>query len=110
VSDAVTPGGDLDAAVEAHARRIVTGDPAARVDLAPGAQIEPADLVERLLAGPWRGFERVAHARIGAYHVIKTRYLGRPTLVVQERWVRDPDGGWRIREAELTRVAPDEES
>jgi hypothetical protein len=93
------------AAAEAHARRVVAGDPGARADLVADATLEPAALYERLLDTRFRDFEIVAHARIGAYHVFKTRYLGPTTFVVQERWVQAADGRWRIHEAELTRVA-----
>ncbi len=96
---------DVEAAVETHARRIVAGDAGARADLAPGAAIAPPDLFDQLLGTRFRGFELVAHARIGAYHIYKTKYLGPPTLVVQARWVRDADGRWRLHEAELARVA-----
>ena len=96
---------DLEASVEAHARRVVAGDRTALTDLVASAGIEPPDLFERLLAGGFRGFELVAHARIGAYHLVKTCYAGPTTLVVQERWVRGADGRWRVHEAELTRVA-----
>ena len=96
---------DLEATVEAHARRVVAGDRSALTDLVPGAGIEPPDLFDRLLGGGLRGFELVAHARIGAHHLVKTRYAGPSTLVVQERWVRGADGRWRVHEAELTRVA-----
>jgi hypothetical protein len=92
------------AAAEAHASRVLAGDAAARADLMPDAPVEPGDLYDRLLAGPFRGFELVAHARIGAYHIFKTRYIGPTTVVVQERWVRGPDGAWRIHEAELARA------
>jgi hypothetical protein len=98
------------AAAEAHAARVVARDAAARTALVPDATVEPADLYERLLAGPFRGFELVAHARIGAYHIFKTRYVGPTTLVVQERWVRGHDGAWRIHEAELARLTTDDEA
>ena len=68
----------------------------------------PPDLVDRLLDGAFRGFELVAHARIGAHHIFKTKYLGRPTLVVQTRWVPTGPEVWRIVEVELARVADDE--
>jgi hypothetical protein len=97
------------AAAEAHAARIVAGDAGARTALVPDAPVEPGDLYERLLAGSFRRFELVAHARIGAYHIFKTRYVGPITLVVQERWVRGDDGAWRIHEAELARVATEDE-
>jgi hypothetical protein len=100
---------DLDAAVDAHARRLVAGDAAARDDLAPDAPIEPADLLDRLLGARLHGFHRVAHARIGAYHVVKVRYVGAPSLVVQACWARDVEGRWRVREVELTRVAVEDE-
>jgi hypothetical protein len=97
------------AAAEAHAARVVAGDAAARAALVPDAPIEPGDLYDRLLGGAFRGFELVAHARIGAYHIFKTRYVGPTTLVVQERWVRGDDGTWRIHEAELARVATEDD-
>jgi hypothetical protein len=93
------------AAAEAHAARVVAGDVAARTVLVPEAPVEPGDLYDRLLAGPFRRFELVAHARIGAHHIFKTRYVGPTTLVVQERWVQGADGTWRIHETELARVA-----
>jgi hypothetical protein len=97
------------AAAEAHASRVVARDVTARAALAPAAPIEPGNLYDRLLAGPFRRFELVAHARIGAHHIFKTRYVGPTTLVVQERWVRGDDGAWRIHEAELARVATEDE-
>lgn len=96
---------ELEGAVEAHARRVVAGAAGVLADLAPGAAIDPPDLFERLRAARPHGFELVAHARIGAQHIVKTKYLGPRTLVVQERWVRDADGRWRVHEAELARVA-----
>ena len=99
----------LDAAVRAHARHVVAGDIGARADLAPGAEIEPGDLFERLLSGEFSRFELVAHARIGAHHILKTKYVGSTTVVVQTRWVQDPDGCWRIHEAELGRIAVGED-
>jgi hypothetical protein len=101
---------DVEAAVEAHACRVLARDPAARADLDGGAEVEPADLFERLLEGGFRRFELVAHARIGAHHVFKTKYVGPTTMVVQARWVRDPEGRWRIHEAELARVAAGEDA
>jgi hypothetical protein len=96
---------ELEEAIEAHAHRVVAGDANPRADLAPSANIEPPDLFERLLTGGFRDFDLVAHARIGAYHLVKTRYRGPTTLVVQERWVRGGDGRWRVHEAVLVRVA-----
>lgn len=91
-------------AARAHARRVVGRDLRAREDLAPGAEVTPPDLVEWLLAHPFEGFELVAHARIGAHHVFKTKFVGSTTLVVQARWAASPGGPWRIREAEVARV------
>jgi hypothetical protein len=101
---------EVEAAVTAHAQRILARDPAARGDLDSAAEVEPADLFDRLLAGEFRRFELVAHARIGAHHVIKTKYVGPTTMVVQARWVQLPEGRWRIHEAELARVAAGEKS
>ncbi len=92
------------AAVDAHAGRVVAGDAGVRADLAPDAILEPVHLYDRLLDARFRGFEVVAHARVGAHHIFKTRYLGPTIFVVQERWVRSVDGQWRIHEAELARV------
>jgi hypothetical protein len=91
-------------AARAHAARIVGRDGRVHEDVAPGAEIVPPDLLESLLAHTFQGFELVAHARIGAHHIFKTRFLGPPTLVVQARWAEDPGGPWRIREAEVARV------
>lgn len=95
------------AAVNAHACRVVAGDAGVRADLAPDAILEPAQLYDRLLDARFRGFEVVAHARVGAYHIFKTKYLGPTIFVVQERWVQGADGRWRIHEAELARVTPE---
>jgi hypothetical protein len=96
--------GGPDRAARAHAARVIARDGKARDDLAPGAQLEPPDLLARLLAGPFSAFELVAHARIGAHHVFKTKLVGPTTVVVQSRWAADADGVWRIREAEVARV------
>jgi hypothetical protein len=91
-------------AARAHAARIVGHDAGAREDLAPGAEITPPDLVTWLVGRGFREFELVAHARIGAHHIFKTKFVGPTTLVVQARWAADDDGRWRIREAEVARV------
>lgn len=101
---------DVEAAVREHARRVTARDPGARQDLAPGAELNPGDLLDRLLQDEFRAFELVAHARIGAHHVFKTRYVGPRTMVVQARWVRSPDGRWQIHEAEVVRVAEGEDA
>jgi hypothetical protein len=87
---------------------MVAGDARAREALDAGAEIVPPDLLDRLLGARFRGFELVAHARIGAHHIFKTKYLGRPTVVVQTRWVPVGPERWRIVEVELARVAEDE--
>jgi hypothetical protein len=96
---------DLEAAVDAHARQVLAGDAAARADLVSDVLVEPSDLYDRLLQGSFRGFEVVGHARLGAYHIFKTKYVGPITLVIQERWVQGGDGVWRVHEVELARVA-----
>ncbi|HEV8309521.1 MAG TPA: hypothetical protein VGW35_17815 [Methylomirabilota bacterium] len=88
-----------------HARRLVSGDPGALDDLDPGARLEPADLFRQLLGEAFHGFDLVAHARIGRHHILKTRYVGHRTVVVQARWAETPEGGWRILAAEQVRVA-----
>jgi hypothetical protein len=90
-------------AARAHAERIVGRDARAHRDLAPGAELAPG-LLEWLLDRPFGGFELVAHARIGAHHVFKTKFVGPTTVVVQARWAADVNGRWRLHEAELTRV------
>jgi hypothetical protein len=87
-----------------HAERVVGRDPRAHEDLASGAEITPADLVEWLLARPFSGFEIVAHARIGSHHIFKTKFIGPTSLVIQARWAADAGGSWRIREAEVART------
>ena len=99
---------DVEAVARAHANRVVAGDPGARADFAPEAEMEPADLLDRLLQGGFRRFELVAHARIGAYHIFKTRYDGPATVVVQARWVERPPGRWQVVEAEVARTAAGE--
>jgi len=91
-------------AARGHAEHVVGRDPRAREDLAPGADVTPPDLVEWLLGHPFKGFELVAHARIGAHHIFKTKFVGPTTLVVQARWAAEAGGRWRIREAEVARV------
>ena len=97
-------GAEPERAARAHAERIVGHDASAREDLAPGAEVAPPDLLEWLVARQFRGFELVAHARIGAHHIFKTKFVGPTTLVVQARWAAEVDGRWRIREAEVARV------
>lgn len=97
---------ELTAQVVDHARRVVTRDVRAREDLAPDAEIEPADLLDRLLLREeFRGFELVAHARIGAHHIFKIKYVGPVSMVIQTRWVQGPAGRWQIHESEIARVA-----
>jgi hypothetical protein len=96
--------GEAERAARAHAERIVGRDARAREDVAPGAEITPPDLVDWLSTREFREFELVAHARIGAHHVFKTKYVGPATVVVQARWVAEADGRWLIREAEVARV------
>jgi hypothetical protein len=99
---------DVEAVVREHSRRVVAGEPQARADLAPGATVIPEELLDQLLAGRFAGFELVAHARIGAHHIFKTRYVGPTTVVVQARWTQAPHGAWQVREAEIVRVEPEE--
>jgi hypothetical protein len=91
-------------AARAHAERIVGRDARVQEDLAPGADVAPPDLLEWLLERQFRGFELVAHARIGAHHIFKTKFIGPTTLVVQARWAAADGGRWCIREAEVARV------
>lgn len=99
---------EVEAAARAHARGVLAGDPGVRADLVPDAEVEPADLFDRLLGGAFRSFELVAHARIGAHHIFKTRYEGATILIVQARWVLSPGGRWQVHEAQLVRVAVEE--
>ena len=91
-------------AARAHAERITGRDRAALADLAPGAEVTPPDLLEWLMGSRFRAAELVAHARIGSHHVLKTKFVGATTVVVQARWVADGAGRWLIREAEVARV------
>lgn len=86
----MTAGGP-EAAARVHAARLVARDAEAQDDFAPGAPVEPPDLLERLLAGPFEAYELVAHARIGAHHIFKTKLIGPTTYVVQARWADDGD-------------------
>jgi hypothetical protein len=97
-------GAGPEGAARGHAERVVGRDRRAHEDLASGAEITPPDLVEWLLSHPFTGFELVAHARIGAHHIFKTKFVGPTTLVVQARWASEAGGSWRIREAEVTRT------
>ena len=97
-------GAEPERAARSHAEHVVGRDPRARADVAQGAELTPPDLVDWLLSHPFRGYELVAHARIGAHHVFKTKFVGPTTLVVQARWVAEGSGPWRIREAEVSRV------
>jgi hypothetical protein len=91
-------------AARTHAKRIVGRDARVQEDLAPGAEVAPPDLLEWLLDRQFGGFELVAHARIGAHHIFKTKFIGPTTLVVQARWAAEAGGRWCIREAEVARV------
>jgi hypothetical protein len=91
-------------AARAHAERIIGRDRRALEDLAPGAEVAPPDLLDWLMARQFRGSELVAHARIGLHHILKTKFVGPTTIVVQARWAPAADGRWLIREAEVARV------
>jgi hypothetical protein len=95
---------EVEAAVREHARRTISREPEARDDLAPGAELTPPDLLERLGRTRFEGFELVAHAKIGVHHVFKTKFVGPTVIVVQARWAREAGGRWRIREAEIVRT------
>ena len=80
VIEAESAGGtEPEQAARAHAERIVGRDARAREDLAPGAEMAPPNLLEWLLDRSFRGFELVAHARIGAHHIFKTKFVGPTT-------------------------------
>jgi hypothetical protein len=91
-------------AARSHAERVVQRDSRAREDFGSGAEITPPDLVDWLLGHPFERFELVAHARIGAHHIFKTKFVGPTSVVVQARWSAEPDGRWQVREAEVTRM------
>lgn len=97
-------GAEPERAARAHAERIAGRDRSALEDLAPGAEVTPPDLLEWLMGCRFRAAELVAHARIGTHHVLKTKFVGATTVVVQARWVADDAGRWLIREAEVARV------
>jgi hypothetical protein len=104
VSNGPGERGGPERAARLHAERVVGRDSRAREDVAPGAEVTPPDLVEWLLGRPFERFELVAHARIGAHHIFKTKFVGPTTLVVQARWSAEDDGRWFIREAEVARA------
>jgi hypothetical protein len=91
-------------AARSHAERVVGRDPRAHEDVSPGAEVTPPGLVAWLLSHPFTAFELVAHARVGAHHIFKTKFVGPTTLVVQARWAAEVGGSWRIREAEIART------
>lgn len=95
---------DVETVVREHAERVRAGDPQALADLAPDVQLEPRDLFDRLFRWRFRACELVAHARIGAQHVFKTKYVGPTTVVVQARWVRNVAGRWQLVDAEVARL------
>ena len=97
-------GAEPERAARAHAERIIGRDRRAFEDLAPSAEVAPPDLLDWLMARQFRGSELVAHARIGLHHILKTKFVGATTIVVQARWAAEPDGRWLIREAEVARV------
>ncbi len=107
----MTPGPpELEAAVREHAWRLLARDSAAREDFTPEAEIQPPDLLDQILREGFHQFELVAHARIGAHHVFKTKYVGARTVVVQARWAQAPDGRWRMLDAEVARLGPREDA
>jgi hypothetical protein len=91
-------------AARSHAARVADRDRRAFEDLAPEAEVTPPDLLEWLMGCRFGGTELVAHARIGAHHIFKTKFVGATTIVVQARWAADASGRWLIREAEVARV------
>ena len=95
---------EVEVAVREHARRLLGGESSVREDLVPGAALTPGDLLVQLAAARFESYEIVAHAKIGAHHVFKTKFLGSTVVVVQARWARDGDGRWRVRDAEVVRT------
>jgi hypothetical protein len=101
----VTASGEVEEAALNHGRRVLVRDEGAWEDLVDGAPLEPPDLFDRLLQADFREVALVGHARIGAHHVLKTRFEGALTMVVQARWVKGSAGRWQIHDAELVRVS-----
>ena len=95
---------DAETAAREHAARVIRTDPHASDDLASSVQLTPPDLLERLAGWRFDGFELVAHARIGAHHVFKTKYVGPTTVVVQAHWAQNAVGVWQILDAEIARL------
>lgn len=94
----------LETAVAEHARALVAGDLAQAagqvVDTARPAVVAGYSP----LARPWRDWEVIAHARVGAYRVVRVRLAGAggAAAVVQLRWKPASDG-WSLVAAELVR-------
>ena len=94
----------LRARVEAHARALVGGDPAAAAAaVAPDARdAVRAQYAQLALAA--RDAAIVAYAALGAHRLVKLRLSGHDgSAVVQQRWRRDGDA-WRIVAAEIVAV------
>jgi hypothetical protein len=97
-------GAEPERTARSHAERVAGRDRRAFEDLAPGAEVTPRDLLEWLMGCQFGDAELVGHARIGAHHIFKTKFVGATTIVVQARWAADATGRWLIREAEVVRV------
>lgn len=94
----------VERAAQAHANRVLAGDPGASGDLAPGARLDPPDLLDRLLRTQFASASLVAHARIGGHHIVKTRFEGPTSLVIQARWVEQALGRWQVVEMDVARL------
>lgn len=91
---------DLEATVEAHARRIQLRDLAGiEADLAPVYRAEGLGVYRSLPEGVLSGHEVIALARVGAQPIVKLRFLGPSRVVLQIRWTLQ-EGRWQVLEVE----------
>jgi len=95
----------FEAALESHARHIQQRDLAGILgDLAP-AYAEGLEVYRSLPPGNLGDHEVVALARVGVHQVVKLRFHGPSSVVLQLRWALQ-DGRWRVLEAEVVLVEP----
>ena len=94
---------ELDQAVAAHAQAVRAGDgeAAERYVLAVALEAHRAALRRAAAINPPHEFEVIARARLGHQYFVKVRFReAGESFTLQNRWLRENDGPWRIIEVE----------